>query len=247
MAAHQQEAQALAVSKDLEAQPLDEPTSHFTASGTQSSGSSETHRELNHSPRNENIDPEKAASDEEKTDLVDWDGPDDERNPMNWTSLHKWIIISLVSAITFNVFVADTPYFAVPLADGINTSAMASTIFAPGVPDAMRDFHSTDSALSSLLVSIYVVGLAIGPLLLSPLSELYGRAPVMHTANFVFLVATILCAVSVDLAMLIVFRLIMGLACCIPLTLGGGFVADLMIPEERGTALSLWTIGPLLV
>ena len=124
---------------------------------------------------------------------------------------------------------------------------MASTIFAPGVPDAMRDFHSTDSALSSLLVSIYVVGLAIGPLLLSPLSELYGRAPVMHTANFVFLVATILCAVSVDLAMLIVFRLIMGLACCIPLTLGGGFVADLMIPEERGTALSLWTIGPLLV
>ena len=111
----------------------------------------------------------------------------------------------------------------------------------------MQDFHSTDSALSSLLVSIYIVGLAIGPLLLSPLSELYGRAPVMHTANFVFLIATILCAVSVDVAMLIVFRLMMGLACCIPLTLGGGFVADLMIPEKRGTALSLWTIGPMLV
>ena len=124
---------------------------------------------------------------------------------------------------------------------------MASTIFASGVPAAVQDFHSTDSALSSLLVSIYDVGLAIGPLLLSPLSELYGRTLVMHTANFVFLIATILCAVSVNLAMLIAFRLLIRLACCIPLTLGPGFVADLMIPEERGTALSLWTIGPLLV
>lgn len=102
------------MSKDLEAQPLDEPTSQFTASGTQSPDSSETQRELNHSPQDVNIDPEKPASDEpavleEKIDLVDWDGPDDDSNPMNWTSLHKWMIISLVSTITFNVFVADTP------------------------------------------------------------------------------------------------------------------------------------------
>ena len=124
---------------------------------------------------------------------------------------------------------------------------MASTIFAPGVPQAMSHFHSNDSAESSLLVSVYVIGLAVGPLFLSPLSELYGRSPVMHTANFVFLVATILCAVSVSLPMLIVFRLIMGLGCCIPFTLGGGFIADLMPPEKRGTALILWTIGPLMV
>ena len=122
MAAHQQEAQTLAVSTDLEAQPLDEPTSQRTTSGTRSD-SSETQRELNHLPQDGNIDPEKAVSDEpavleEKTDLVDWDGPDDHSNPMNWTSLHKWIIISLVSAITFNVFVADTPCLAVPRADG---------------------------------------------------------------------------------------------------------------------------------
>ena len=109
MATHQQEAQALAVSKDLEAQPLDEPTSQFTPSWTQSPDSSETQPELNHPAHDGNLDPEKTASDEEKTDLVDWDGPDDHSNPMNWTSLHKWIIISLVSAITFNVFVADTP------------------------------------------------------------------------------------------------------------------------------------------
>ena len=124
--------------------------------------------------------------------------------------------------------------------------AMASTIFAPGVPQALKDFHSNNSTEGSLLISIYIIGLAVGPLFLSPLSELYGRRIVLHIANFVFFIATILCAISVNLSMLLVFRLIMGLACVIPITLGGGFVADLMVQEKRGRALSMWTIGPLL-
>lgn len=123
---------------------------------------------------------------------------------------------------------------------------MASTIFAPGVPQALSNFQSNNSTEGSLLISIYLIGLAVGPLFLSPLSELYGRSIVFHVANVVFLVASILCAVSVSLPMLIVFRLVMGLACVIPVTLGGGYVADLMPAEKRGRALTLWTIGPLL-
>lgn len=123
---------------------------------------------------------------------------------------------------------------------------MASTIFAPGVPQALSDFHSNNSTEGSLLISIYIIGLAVGPLFLPPLSEIYGRSIVFHVANVVFLISSILCAVSVSLPMLIVFRLIMGLACVIPVTLGGGYVADLMPQEKRGTALTLWTIGPLL-
>lgn len=124
---------------------------------------------------------------------------------------------------------------------------MASTIFAPGVPEATSEFHSTNSAEASLLISVYLIGLAVGPLFLPPLSELYGRCPVTHAANGVFLVASILCAVSVNLAMLTVFRLVMGIACCVPVTIGGGFIADLMPVEQRGRAFSVWVIGPLLV
>ena len=38
----------------------------------------------------------------------------------------------------------------------------------------------------------------------------------------------------------------MGIAGCPPLTLGGGTIADLMPPQKRGKALSIWTMGPLL-
>lgn len=125
-----------------------------------------------------------------------------------------------------------------------DSMAMSSTIFAPGVPQAMRDFHSNNQALASLLISIYVIGLALGPLLLSPLSELYGRTPLMHAYNFTFLLAAILCAVSVNIPMLLIFRLIMGVSTN---SLGGGYVADMMGPESRGRAMNVWTVGPVLV
>ncbi|KAI9370309.1 major facilitator superfamily domain-containing protein [Aspergillus egyptiacus] len=46
--------------------------------------------------------------------------------------------------------------------------------------------------------------------------------------------------------MFIAFRLLMGLVACTPLTLGGGFIADLMAAQSRARALSIWTTGPLL-
>lgn len=97
---------------------------------------------------------------------------------------------------------------------------MASTFFAPGVPQVLEDFHSTSSALSSFMVSVYIMGFALGPLILSPLSECYGRSPITHASNIVFSVSFILCAVSVNMPMLIDFRLIMGLSGCVPLMLG---------------------------
>lgn len=47
--------------------------------------------------------------------------------------------------------------------------------------------------------------------------------------------------------MLIIGRVFMGLAGCIPATLGGGVIGDVMSVEERGAALSAWSSGQLLV
>jgi hypothetical protein len=51
------------------------------------------------------------TADEKSTDtaeskIVDWDGPNDPANPLNWTPLRKWSIISLVSYITFVTYVS---------------------------------------------------------------------------------------------------------------------------------------------
>ena len=108
----------------------------------------------------------------------------------------------------------------------------------------MHDLGAQSPIYTSLSISISVVGLAIGPLISAPLSELYGRTLLMHISNVSFLVAVIVCAVSNSVPLLLTFRLLMGAS---TISLGGGYVADMMGPEERGRALNIWTLGPVLV
>lgn len=159
--------------------------------------------------------------------IIDWDGPNDPANPMNWTSKKKWLVIALISAMTF----------ATPL---------GSTIFAPGVPLVMREFNSTNTELAAFMVSVYILGFAFGPIIIAPLSELYGRVIVVHVSNLIFLIFTIACAVSSNLGMFITFRFFMGVFGSTPLTVGGGIIADLMPPEKRGGAMAIWALGPLM-
>lgn len=161
---------------------------------------------------------------EKDPNMVDWDGPDDPTNPMNWTTKKKWTIIGLISANTF----------ATPL---------GSTIFAPGVPQIQREFHSYNTELAAFMVSVYILGFALGPIVVAPMSELYGRVYVTHVCNFLFLIFTIACAVSSDVSMFVVFRFFMGCFGSTPLTVGGGIIADVMPPEKRGAAMSIWALG----
>lgn len=119
-------------------------------------------------------------------------------------------------------------------------------MFAPGVPEVMTEFKSTNIQLASFVVSVYILGYAFGPFLVAPLSELYGRLPVYHVCNISFVIFTIACAVSSDLNMLIGFRFLEGVFGSAPLTLGGGSIADMIIQEKRGAMMALWAMGPLL-
>lgn len=119
-------------------------------------------------------------------------------------------------------------------------------MFAPAVPEVMTEFDSSNDELASFVVSIYILGYAFGPLFLAPLSELYGRLPVYHICNFLFVVFTIACALSSDLNMLIGFRFLEGLFGSCPLTIGAGTIADMIPQQKRGGVMAIWALGPLM-
>jgi multidrug resistance protein len=119
-------------------------------------------------------------------------------------------------------------------------------MFAPGLSQVMKEFHSTSGPLASFVVSIYILGYAIGPLLMAPLPELYGRLPVYHISNALFIIFTVACAVSNNLGMLLAFRFLDGCVGSTPLVLGGGSISDLITQEKRGGAIAIWAMGPLM-
>lgn len=119
-------------------------------------------------------------------------------------------------------------------------------MFAPGVPEVMNTFDNHSNILAAFVVSVYILGFAVGPLIVAPLSEMYGRLPLYLICNIMFVIFTIACAVSSSMGMLIGFRFLQGCFGATPVTLGGGTIADLMPVERRGGAMAIWAMGPLI-
>ena len=119
-------------------------------------------------------------------------------------------------------------------------------MIAPAIDEVMDDFGLASPVLSSLVVSIYVLGWGVGPLVLGPLSEVYGRLPVYTVSNVVYVVATAGCALSPGIGPFLALRLLAGTVGSTPLTIGGGTISDIVPVSRRGLALSLYMFGPVL-
>lgn len=109
----------------------------------------------------------------------------------------------------------------------------------------MEEFKSTNGSLGAFVTSVYLIGYTCGPLFIAPLSELYGRNILYHLCNWFVVIFTIACAVAPNLGSLIAFRFLVGIGASCPMTLGGGSIADMIRPERRGLAMSVWVLGPL--
>ncbi|KAL8646597.1 MAG: hypothetical protein Q9210_006048 [Variospora velana] len=178
------------------------------------------------------------------SNLVDWDGPDDPEKPTNWADSRKYSIIVLISTVTFLTYESQSPFQAALLLT--LASPLASSMFAPGIPEVMTEFGSDNVELASFVVSVYILGYAFGPMFVAPASERYGRLPTYHVCNTLFVVFTIACAVSSNLNMLVTWRFFAGLFGSCPLTIGGGTIADMIIQEKRGAMMSIFAMGPIM-
>ncbi|PYH98002.1 synaptic vesicle transporter [Aspergillus ellipticus CBS 707.79] len=158
---------------------------------------------------------------------VDWDGPDDPENPLNWSTFKKTRQLTLMACNTF-------------------ITPLASSMFSPGIVYVMADFHMTSTMLGSFIVTVFLLGYVVGPFVIAPLSEIYGRVPVYHACNIFFLIFSIACAVAQSLPQLIIFRLLAGVGGVCPLTIGSGTVADMIAQEKRAGIMAVWALGPIL-
>lgn len=66
--------------------------------------------------------------------------------------------------------------------------------------------------------AVFVLGFAAGPLLCAPLSEIYGRLPIYHVCNVLFVCFNIGCALAPSMNALIVFRFFAGVFGSAPLS-----------------------------
>ncbi|KAI0204831.1 MFS transporter [Astrocystis sublimbata] len=160
--------------------------------------------------------------------IVDFDGDGDAENPTEWPVAYKWGIVSLLALTAFTV--TFTCISVVPIANRI-------------VYDLDNGHVSKSSSV--LLVTIWELGEAAGPLFIAPLSEVFGRYPVMNGATILFILATALAAMSESTALFIFARALTGLSVASNV-LGPAIVGDMFATEQRGSAISTIALAPLI-
>ncbi|EEY15019.1 polyamine transporter 1 [Verticillium alfalfae VaMs.102] len=95
-------------------------------------------------------------------------------------------------------------------------------------------------------MSIFVLAYALGPLAWGPLSELYGRIIVLQLTNLFYMFFNLGCGLAQTKGQMIAFRFLAGLGGSAPMAIGGGVLSDLFTAEERGRAMGMYSLTPLL-
>jgi MFS transporter, DHA1 family, multidrug resistance protein len=118
------------------------------------------------------------------------------------------------------------------------SGTLAMHIFVPALPLAAIDLAASPSAMQ-LTISVYILGLAIGQLLYGPLSDRFGRRPVLLVGLLLYSVAGLVSALAPDVRVLVAARLLQAIGGCSGLVLGRAIVRDGVNVDEATRRLAI--------
>ena len=141
------------------------------------------------------------------------------------------------------------------LAAASSLGPVSSLMLMPALPAIRADFGGTIAATQSV-ISVFLIVFAIGIPLAGPLSDRYGRRPLLVGGIFIFLIGSLLGALAPSLEVLVFARALQAIGCAATATVARAVLGDLY-PDWRlaralarltlvmmtGTAISPWLGG----
>lgn len=121
-------------------------------------------------------------------------------------------------------------------------ATLATNIFLPSLP-RIADALDVSSAAATSAITVYLAILAVGQLIVGPLSDRFGRRPVNLTGLCIFTVGSIWCALAADLSNLLIGRSIQAAGACAPSVLSRAIARDLFDGQMLAKVMALITIA----
>src|SRR3990172_2609597 len=115
---------------------------------------------------------------------------------------------------------------------------LTTDMYLPSLPDIAQKLGAS-TAQVQLTISSYLMGFAVGQIVYGPVSDRHGRKPVLITAVTLYCAATLACALSTSIEMLIAARFVQALGGSGGIVLARAIVRDLYSGARAGRELSL--------
>jgi DHA1 family bicyclomycin/chloramphenicol resistance-like MFS transporter len=119
---------------------------------------------------------------------------------------------------------------------------LSTNIYLPALPVIGAALRA-DADTVRLTLTVYLAVFAVCQLLAGPLSDRYGRRPVLIFGLVLFFGATLLCALAQTIEMLILGRALQAMGACAASTIGRAMARDLFDGAALGKALGLIMSG----
>jgi DHA1 family bicyclomycin/chloramphenicol resistance-like MFS transporter len=104
--------------------------------------------------------------------------------------------------------------------------ALAIDALLPAISNIGADINSLDSTDNQMLVTMIFLGLGLGQLFFGPLSDCYGRKPVVYAGFILFLLASIVCLYAPSLEVMVLGRILQGIGLSAPRTISISIIRD---------------------
>ncbi|MFO6462860.1 multidrug effflux MFS transporter [Jannaschia sp. KMU-145] len=140
---------------------------------------------------------------------------------------------------------ARTPPHILTLVALVGLSTLSMNVFLPSLP-AMAEFFAADYGLIQLSVGLYLAVNAVLQLVVGPISDRYGRRPVILTGLVLFMIATVGCIFAPTVEIFLAFRMAQA-AIVVAMVLSRAVVRDLYPQDKAASMLGYVTMGMSVV
>ncbi|GAB7256465.1 multidrug effflux MFS transporter [Polaribacter sp. OB-PA-B3] len=137
--------------------------------------------------------------------------------------------------------------FIIVMASLMSLVALAIDALLPAITDIGLSINVTDSQNNQLLITMIFLGLGFGQLISGPLSDSFGRKPVIYVGFIVFAFASLVCIFSENLEMMILGRILQGIGLSAPRTISIAMVRDRFSGNYMAKVMSFVVVIFILV
>ena len=115
---------------------------------------------------------------------------------------------------------------------------LSTDLYMPALPE-MTTYFQTSSTLMSMTMTIFFVFMAIGILFLGPMSDKYGRKPILITSISISLIFSAICAFAPTISLLIIFRALSAFGAGGMVAIATALIKDSFAGKEMSKVLSV--------
>ena len=137
--------------------------------------------------------------------------------------------------------------FILLMASLMSIVALAIDAILPAMSAIGISVNSLDTGNNQLLITMIFLGLGFGQLLFGPLSDSFGRKPIVYIGFAVFALGSIVCVLSHSLEMMVVGRIIQGIGLAAPRTIAIAVIRDMFKGDYMAKIMSFVTTFFILV